>query len=318
MQQAELAPTLSDSARREARGLQLSAAGALALAVVGILWGWAASSQVILFDGLYSVISFVLSWFGLRAATLVARGPTPSYPFGREALAPLVVAVQALVLLGTFGYASIDAIGLLLNGGSQTEVGSALIYSILSLVACVVMYAVLARMQEGSDLVTAEVIQWRASIVLGVALTIGFGVAVALTRTQWAAAAPYVDPVLVLVAAGLILPAPIRMLRQSFRELLEGVPDAEVTDPIHAAIDRVCADSGLPQPTMRVGKLGRKVYLELDFLVDEDAGWTVDDADQVRRRLLTELAEPGRLLWINVELHTDPAWDSEPQPPTSS
>ena len=84
-----------DPARREALGLRVSAAGALALAIVGIGWGWAVSSQVILFDGLYSVIGFVLSWFGLRAAALVQRGPTPNYPFGREALAPLVVAVQA-------------------------------------------------------------------------------------------------------------------------------------------------------------------------------------------------------------------------------
>ena len=114
------APALSDApARREALGLKLSAAGALVLAVVGIVWGLAVSSQVILFDGLYSVIGFVLAWFGLRAATLVQRGPTPHYPFGREALAPLVVAVQALVLLGTFGYAAIDAVGVILHGGSR-------------------------------------------------------------------------------------------------------------------------------------------------------------------------------------------------------
>ncbi len=299
-----------DPARRELLGLRLSAAGALTLAVVGVAWGLAVSSQVILFDGLYSVIGFALSWFGLRAAALVERGPTPNYPFGREALAPLVVAVQALVLLGTFGYAAVDAVGVILLGGSQTEVGPALAYSILALVGSVLAYAVLVRLQEGSDLVAAEAVQWRASIVLGIAMTIGFGVAVALTRTEWADAAPYVDPVLVLVAAALILPTPVRMLRQSFRELLEGVPGAEVADPIHAAIDRVCADFGLPEPTVRLGKLGRKVYVELDFLVGEGEGWTVDHADRVRRRLLTQLAEPGRLLWINVELHTDPAWDA--------
>lgn len=299
-----------DPARREAAGLRFSVIGALVLAVVGIVWGLAISSQVILFDGLYSVIGFVLAWFGLRAAAVIERGPTPSYPFGREALAPLVVAIQALVLLGTFGYAAVDAVGVLLRGGSQTEVGPALAYSILSLVGCAVAYAVLVRMQRGSDLVAAEAIQWRAAVVLGVAMTIGFGVAVVLTRTRWAGAAPYVDPLLVLVAAALILPAPVRMLRQSFRELLEGVPDHGITDPIHAAIAQVRAEFGLPEPTLRVGKLGRKVYVELDFLVGENEGWTVDHADQVHRRLMTRLAEPGRLLWINVELHTDPAWDA--------
>ena len=232
-----------------------------------------------------------------------------SNPFGLEALAPLVVAIQALVLLGTFGYAAVDAVGVLLRGGSQTELGPALAYGILSLVACTIAYVVLARAQHDSELVAAEAIQWRAAVVLGAAMTIGFGAAVALTRTRWAGAASYVDPLLVLVAAALILPAPVRMLRQSFRELLEGVPDAEVADPINAAIAAVRADFGLPEPTARMGKLGRKIYLDLDFLVGEDEGWTVDHADQVHRQLRTKLSEPGRMLWINVELHTDPDWD---------
>jgi predicted Co/Zn/Cd cation transporter (cation efflux family) len=296
--------------RGEAVGLRISAVAALVLAVVGIVWGLAAGSQVILFDGVYAIVGFALSWFGLRAAALVAAGPTPSYPFGREALAPLVVAAQALVLAGTFGYAAVDAVGVILDGGGETEVGSALVYSVLSLLAAMVVRQVLVRWRAGSDLVAAEVDQWHAGVILGVAMVIGFAVAVALEGSAWSNLAPFVDPVLVLVAAGLILPTPVRMLRQAFRELLEGVPDASVTDPIHAAITRVRTGFGLPEPITRIGKLGRKVYLELDFLVGEDQGWVLDDADRVRRDLIEELARPGQLLWVNVELHTDPGWDT--------
>lgn len=295
--------------RRESLGLRISAVAALALAVVGIVWGLAAESQVILFDGVYSIVGFVLSWFGLRAAALVARGPTPTYPFGREALAPLVVATQALVLAGTFGYAAVDAVGVILSGGGETEVGSALVYSLLSLVAAVVVRQLLVRWRDGSDLVSAEVDQWHAGVVLGVAMVIGFAAAVGLQRSAWSGLAPFVDPVLVLIAAGLILPTPVRMLRQAFRELLEGVPDRSVTDPIHAAVAEIRAEFGLSEPTVRIGKLGRKVYVELDFLVRDDHGWVLDDADRVRRSLINRLAEPGRLLWVNVELHTDPGWD---------
>jgi len=53
-----------------------------------------------------------------------------------------------------------------------------------------------------------------------------------------------------------------------------------------------------------------RVYLEQDFLVGEDQGWVLDDADRVRRDLIEELARPGQLLWVNVELHTDPGWDT--------
>ncbi|MGB7980008.1 MAG: hypothetical protein WCF36_04360 [Candidatus Nanopelagicales bacterium] len=89
------------------------------------------------------------------------RSETPSYPFGREALAPLVVAVQALVLAGTFGYAAVEAVGLIPGGGGEAEVGSALVYSLLSLLAAVVVRQVLVRWRAGSDLVAAEVDQWK-------------------------------------------------------------------------------------------------------------------------------------------------------------
>jgi predicted Co/Zn/Cd cation transporter (cation efflux family) len=301
--------TVSDPAHREARALWLSAGAGLVLAVLAVVWGVAAQSQVILFDGVYASLGFVLSWLGLRAAALVEAGPTPRYPFGREALAPLVVAVQALVLLGTFGYAAVDAVLVIAAGGSETAIGSAFAYSIVTLVATTVLWVLLRRRQAGSDLVAAEVAQWRASVLLGVAMVMAFGAAVAIRSTSYAWLRPYVDPTLVLVAAALILPTPVLMLRHAFRELLEGVPDPDVIAPIEQAIAALRVDLHLPPPATRIGKLGRKVYVELDFVVGDDDGWSVADADRIRRRLMTELARPGLIMWLNVELHTDPAWD---------
>ena len=301
--------SVPDPAQHEARALRLSAGAGLGLAIVGVAWGLAAASQVILFDGLYAVLGFALSWLGIRAAAKVEAGPTPHYPFGREALAPLVVGVQALVLLGTFGYACVDAVLVILEGGGETSLGAALAYAVVTLVVVLVVRATLARRSAGSDLVAAEVAQWNAAALLGVAMLVGFGLAVVLDRTAWSWLAPYVDPALVLVAAALILPTPVRMLRQAYRELLEGVPDDEVTHPVHEAVARLRADEGLPDPHIRIGKLGRKLYVEIDVLVPDDGRWSVSDADRMRRRLMDELSRPGQVLWLNVELHTDPDWD---------
>lgn len=298
-----------DPQAAEARALKLSAGAALALAAVGVVWGIAASSQAILFDGVFALLGFALSWLGMRAAAVIEAGPTPRYPFGREALAPLVVGIQAIVLLGTFVYASVDAIMVIRDGGSETAVGSALVYAVLTTVIVVVMMVVLRQRMGDSDLVAAEVAQWKASVVFGVALTVGFAVAAILTRTSAADAAPFVDPILVIVAGLLIVPTPARMMRSAYRELLEGVPDPAITDPIHAAVDRLNADENLPEPAVRIGKLGRKIYVELDWTLPIDAAVTVDDADRYRRRLINELSQPGQSLWLNVELHTDPDWD---------
>lgn len=293
----------------EARALRLSAGAALALAAVGVVWGIFASSQAILFDGVFALLGFALSWLGMRAAAVIEAGPTPRYPFGREALAPLVVGIQAIVLLGTFVYASVDAIMVIRDGGSETAVGSALLYAVFTTVIVVVMTVLLRQRMADSDLVAAEVAQWKASVVFGIALTVGFGVAAVLTRTSAAAAAPFVDPILVIVAGLLIVPTPVRMMRSAYRELLEGVPDRTITEPINTAIAHLCADEDLPEPDVRIGKLGRKTYIEIDWLLPADSRLAVGDADRFRRRLLEELTRPGQSLWLNVELHTDPEWD---------
>jgi len=294
--------------RRERLGLRLSASASAVLGVVAVVWGLTVQSQALLLDGVYALIGTGLSLLTLRAARLVAAGPTPRYPFGREALGPLMVGVQGLVLLGTLLYASVDAVLTIRSGGSQAAVGSALVYAVLSLALSVVLLVVMRRLGTTSELVGAEEAQWRAGAVLSGVLAVGFGLAVVLTRLGIDTVVPYVDPVLVIAAAGLLIPTPLRMLRTSLRELLEATPPASITGPVADAVAAVRQDFGLPEPDLRIGKLGRKLYVELDFVVEPGA-WDVGDADLVRRNLVDRLTQPGQLLWVNVELHTDPAWD---------
>jgi cation diffusion facilitator family transporter len=292
----------------ERRWLLISSAGAAAIAVFAIVWGLFAQSRVILLDGVYATVTIGLTWLALRASSAMEKGPTDRYPFGREALAPLMVAVQALVLLGTFGYAVLDAIIAIIHGGTDTAVGAALLYAVVTTVVALALWLALRRKHGQSDLVDAEASQWLAGLMLSVAMIVGFGIAFGLEKSDWAHAARYVDPVLVLVSAVIFVPVPLQMLRHAGAELLEATPPAEVSDPVYAAIESVRTEFGLPDPQTRIGKLGRKLYVEVDFLVG-DAGWTIEDADRVRRAMSALMKRPGQLLWLNVEIHSDPHWD---------
>lgn len=287
----------------------MSAATAAVLAALGIGWGMFSGSQIILLDGAYALIGLGLSWLALRAGRLIAAGPTEPYPFGRETLGPLVVGIQGLVLLGSLGYACLEAVQSIAAGPELVPPGLGLAYGLVTLAAAALIVVVLVRLRADSDLVAAEIHQWRAGAALSAAMTVGFLGALLLQVMELDQVAGYVDPVLVLVAALMLAPTPVRMMRTAGRELLEGAPGPDVIDPVAAAVEALRSRHGLPEPTMRVGKLGRKLYVELDFVVREEDAWTIADADLFRRELIDVLKRPGQVLWLNVELHTDPHWD---------
>ena len=94
----------------ERRVLRVSIAAAALLSAVGVLWGIASGSQMILLDGIYALVGIAVSWLLLRAAGIAAREPTRRHPYGFEAVTPMVIGVQAFVLLGTLAYAASEAV----------------------------------------------------------------------------------------------------------------------------------------------------------------------------------------------------------------
>lgn len=89
------------------------------LGVLGIGWGYLTGSQMILLDGVYALVGIVVSWMLLHASGLAQAEPSPRYPFGREAVTPLVIGVQGFVLLATLLDAAVGAVNALLDGGDD-------------------------------------------------------------------------------------------------------------------------------------------------------------------------------------------------------
>jgi cation diffusion facilitator family transporter len=291
------------AAARERQALVASMAVAFALAVLGVVVGLLTASQMILFDGIYSFLGIALTLLALRVSHVVEEGPTPRYPFGRESLTPLVIGVQGMALLVTCVYGAVDAVLTILDGGSQVALGWAVAYGLVSFFVPIAFWWWLRRAAPGSELVGAEAAQWKVGGLLGLGLLGGFSVVLVLQGTSKEGWADYVDPVMVLVSCVVLLPTPLRMLRVTLWELLERVPPSPVREPVKAAVEEVRAEFGLGAPYLRLNKVGRKLYVEADFLVDPSM--TVGEADAVRRAIRDRLQQLPYELWLNVELSAD-------------
>lgn len=291
----------------ERRVLRWSLLATTSLAVIGIGWGIVASSQIILFDGIYGVIGIGLTWLSMAASRLVAAGPTPRYPFGREALAPLVIAIQAVALLAACAYAAADAVLVIVDGGSSVSADAALAYGVVTLVASVVVWLLLRRPARDSELLAAESTQWLVGAGLSLSVAVAFAAVLVIDGSDYANAGRYADPALVLVACLVLAPTPVRMIRTTLVELLEGAPDPEVQAPVRHAVNQVQREFDLDDPYLRMTKVGRKLYVEADFVVN-GREWDVADEDEIRRSLQSRLVHLPYTLWLNVELSSDPDW----------
>ncbi|WP_167510514.1 cation diffusion facilitator family transporter [Paenarthrobacter nitroguajacolicus] len=291
--------------RSEGRALRFSLWASAVVAAGALILGIASGTRIIVFDGAYMGIGLVLSAISLKASSASAAGPTRRFPFGRDALTPLVVLIQGIAVAATLLVAVSDAVVVIRDGGSPV---SAAVIAIYGAITAAIGFATawwMRRAAPDSDLVGAEIAQWRAGAILSLMMLLGAGVALVLQGMGLAEVALYVDPVLVLVACLILAYIPIGLIRAGLNELLEGAPSKEIDAAITAAVQAVRNEFGLEQPLVRSGKVGRKLYVEVDFVVAGSA-WTVGEEDSVRRAVVAALAPLGLEVWAYVALTASP------------
>ncbi|MFJ6417118.1 cation transporter [Paeniglutamicibacter sp. NPDC091659] len=289
----------------ERRALLYSLWISVAVASGALLLGIVTSTRIIVFDGAYMGIGIILSWLSLRAAIVSTTGPTNRFPFGRDALTPLVVLIQGLAIAGTLLFAAGDAIVIIRDGGSPVNPIVIATYGTTTAAVGFFVARWISRKSPGSDLVLAEVSQWRAGSVLSVMMVAGAVAAVILQNVGLDLVARYIDPVLVLAACVIVAAVPIRLVKTGANELLEGAPSLELSAAVAEAVGSVEKAFVLPPPVIRSGKVGRKLYVEVDFIVP-GSDWNIGEEDAVRRAVNSALEPLGLDIWAVVSLTADP------------
>ena len=295
--------SLREQFRLERSALSLSIASGFVLAALGIVIGISTGSQIVLFDGFYTFLGIGLSWMARRVSLLVASGPSTRYPFGREALTPLIIGLEGVALLATCIYAAFNSVLTITHGGIRPPSGWGVAYALVAMAIPGAIWWYLRRVARHSELVAAEATQWLAGGLLGSGMLVGFLFAHLIATTSWSRVAHYVDPSLVIIASLLFLIPPIRMIRTTFFELVEGSPDMDLQGPARDAVNEIGVQFGLGEQHLRMTKIGRKFYVEIEFEVEPE--WNVRQSDQVRRALARRLEALPHDLWLTVEFTAD-------------
>jgi len=137
-------------------------------------------------------------------------------------------------------------------------------------------------MARGRPLVEAEAAGWFSAVPSSAVIAVGGVVVLLVGGTRFAAAAPHVDPALVIIGSLGFAVIPISLLRRSIRDLQTARPDSELVAKVETVVENVRAAEGLPEPILRVGRLGAILDVALAFVLPPGTG-DIACEDRVRR-----------------------------------
>jgi len=186
--------------------------------VVEVITALVSGSLTLLSDAAHMFTDLAGLLLALTAITVAASSrPKASRTFGLHRMETLAALGNAVLLFGVAGYVAYEALHRL-SRPEPVAAGPMLVVALVGLAVNVVSYQLLRSGARSSLAVRAAATEVLADALGSVGVLVA-GVIIALTGASW------VDPVVALLLAGLILPRTWRLARQALRVLVEAAPE---------------------------------------------------------------------------------------------
>lgn len=291
--------------------LKISTLGTLFLAVLGIAWGWTVKSEMILFDGMYSLGGVILSLLALMGSIYINKKDYEKYPFGKKMIEPLIVIIKSLAIFIMCIYSLTGSIKDLINGGNEVQYGYALIYALISTLGCGIAYFFLKKKGKAinSSLVNIESSQWLMDTLLSMGVLVGFLIANIIKHTEFIWFNRYLDPLMVIICSSVFIKMPIKSFGDGLKELLEFKADDSITLEIDKLVEGIEREYKFEESITRVSKTGNDLRIEIDFIYNEESNIKVlDEMDSLREKIFNSLSHINYEKWLNVSFTKDKKW----------
>ena len=290
--------------QRENKILTFSALLASGFAVGGLILGLMVGSLVIVFDGVYSSVSLLLTLLSLAVSKYIQTPSDTVFPFGKAVLEPIVIAIKAAVILVVVGYSLHSAVIALFHGGREIDTSIATLFGMVNVLGCGYAWWFIHSKSRGcsSGLIEAEASQWKMDTLLSVAVTVGFVVAWMVSLSPLSQYAVYADPLMMCIMSVYFIKVPLDMLRGAMRELLMMSPDKEICSKVDAGVLAVNREASQELELAGVIKVGRELRVNVDVHTRNKAHITIDDIERTRRSLVRRLSILPFDLQLNLNI----------------
>jgi cation diffusion facilitator family transporter len=307
----DLAST-EEVSRVEQRTLKLSIYGVVLMTVGSVAYGLYLESDIVILNGIFSVLSLVAGGLRFLAAKLIAKPEDERFPYGYSHVEPLVHTINGFLVLVICVYSFINGIEGIRHGGHEVDAAGVIWFSIVSGAFCLGfgVYELALSRKIGSELLRNDAKEWLMDLAFSIVTLLGFAVLPFLPEPYRGIWARYADSAMVTVLAVLLIPVPFGILKDSLGEvLLMAAPNDALVRRVEAVIQQVKSEYDIVREVHYVVKSGRVYFIELDVVVGPRFELqTIAQQDQLRSRIWTAIDMPLDKAWLSICMTIDPRW----------
>jgi predicted Co/Zn/Cd cation transporter (cation efflux family) len=305
--------------RTEQGILRISIAVTFVLAGFGILFGLMSGSFAIIFDGVYSLADASMTIVALLVSNLIATAAAGGsaknrlverFTMGFWHIEPMVLGMNAAMLMGAAIYALINAVDSFMTGGRHLVFDQAIIYAVVTLIVTIAMAILVRRLNRTirSEFLALDAKAWLMTAALTAALLVAFvfGFLIEGTDIEWVS--PYIDPVVLALVCLVVIPVPVGTMMQAVADILLVTP-SDLKQHVDRIAQEVVRRYGFVSYRAYVARVGRGRQIELYFIVPTN--WPpkrLEEWDQIRDEIGDAVGDEGPDRWLTIAFTTDPEW----------
>lgn len=301
-----------EASRIEQRTLYISLYSVLGIAFGSLAYGVYIQSDVVILNGIFSLLSLIGSGLNLIAAKLVIRREDKRFQYGYWHVEPLVHCVNGLMMLIICIYAFLNGIEGLRSGGNAVESDQVILFSIVSGFICggVWLYESRMSVRIGSQILRNDSREWLMDFSFSMVTLAGFLALYVLQGPALVFWQRYADNAMVSIMSILLIPLPVRVLLRNIPEvLLMSKPDDTLAARVQTALLQIKKEYSIANYTSHVVKVGRSYFVEVNILASPDFELQrIAQQDKLRERILAACEKNLDEVWLSVSITADQRW----------
>lgn len=252
--------------RAQAQAVHISMAVAIVIFLIVLAAGIISDSIALLLDASAGFIAILMAFvlkFNLKKTSMP---PDQFFNFGYDKFEPFTVAMQGSMIMLTCVTALYFAIQDIVHADDvaryDVPMYAALVTGFLALFTS--LYLKRAALRVPSHMLEASSLNWLVDASFAFAMMFGFGFGFYLHRKGYSHLTPYVDPVMTIVLALILIWTPVKLLKKSLFQLLDAAPSRDIRQEVEKIVDKHKMNAfGIRSIRMR--SAGEKIFLYICF-----------------------------------------------------